>query len=296
MNLKHAPSRARRGTVLITALITLMFVAIMSMALLALTLQGLHTTRRSQSGTVAFNLAESGLDRALRWLKDQPFPPPGVGHIDPFGGEQQLDGGTYIVVIEPDPENVGSSLKRYRIVATGYSGLEEEVVEQIVRQSSFGKYAYFTDSERSAVSGGRIWFFSGDRIRGPAHSNNSGGSEFQIQWGYSPGPIFEGHLTSSGDFINFSPRAPRTEPEFAQIFLAGSRGYELGVDYVPLPNSTDIQQVAAWGSGGAYPTTEGVYLPRMAASIFTEIRRSICKLMAAATRSSTLPRVEPSRN
>ena len=254
MNVTHVPARTRKGTVLLTALVTLMFVSAIGMAILSLTLHGLHMTRRTQGKMVAFNLAESGMDRAIRWLQDQPSPPDTLNYFDPFGGDQQLGAGTYSVVIVPDPLNFNTSQKEFKIVATGVSGLETDVVELVVRQSSFGKYAYFTDRETSSVSGGRIWFYSGDRIRGPAHSNNENGSNFQIYWGQEPGPIFEGPVTAAGPYFNFRPRDPSSEAEFLEIFEAGSRGYELGVDRVPLPSSSDMQQMAAWGAGGAYAT------------------------------------------
>lgn len=252
--------RKDQGTVLVTSLVCLMFIAVIGMTVLSLTLHGLRTTRRIESSTVAFNLAESGLDRTLRWLKNQSTPPSGLASFDPFNGTQTLAGGTYKVVVTPDPNNVGNSLKRYSVKSTGYAGQEVEVVELVVRQTSFGKYAYFTDKETSSISGGRIWFFSGDKIRGPAHSNNKSGSEFQINWG-GPGPIFEDQVTSAGSFINYSPSNPNTEPQFAQIYLAGSRGYELDVDVIPLPSSSDVQKQAAWGNNGLYPIVNGVYTP-----------------------------------
>lgn len=261
MLVKHMPARTRKGTVLLTAVMTLMIVATTGMAIVTLTLHGLHTTRHIQGKMVAFNLAESGMDRSIRWLQNQATPPDSDTAFDPFDGDQLMDGGSYSVVIVPDPINVQSTLKKFRIIATGVSGAERDVVELVVRQASFGKYAYFTDQETSPFSGGRIWFFSGDKIRGPAHSNSRNGSEMQINWGQGSGPIFEGHLTTSGAFINFKQTAPTTEAEFGQIFLEGSRGYELGVDPIDLPDSTFTQKVAAWGLGGAFPTTDGVYTP-----------------------------------
>jgi hypothetical protein len=196
----------------------------------------------------------------MRWFKTQPSPPTGNVAFDPFDGDQAMTGGTYQVTVLPDPANAGSTLKKYKITSTGKSREETEVIELIIRQTSFGKYAYFTDRETSAISGGRIWFFSGDRLRGPVHSNNKNGSEFQIQWG-GPGPIFEGHVTSVGDFINYNPGNPTTEAQFTQIYLAGSRGYELGVDNIPLPSSSDAQKIAAWGNTAGFPAGNGVYTP-----------------------------------
>ena len=253
-------TKLQKGTVLVTTLVSLMFISVMGLAILSLTLHGLHATRRIEESTVAFNLAESGLDRTVRYFKTLPSPPSGTAAFDPFGGAQSLAGGSYQVTVLPDPVNGGSVLKKYKITATGKARQETEVIELIIRQTSFGKYAYFTDRETSAISGGRIWFFSGDRLRGPVHSNNDGGSEFQVQWG-GPGPIFEGHVTAAGNFINYSPSNPNTESQFTQIYLAGSRGYELGVDNIPLPSSSDIQKNAAWGGSTGFPGVTGVYTP-----------------------------------
>lgn len=264
MNLPiHNPAgpQRRRGSVLVTALVSLMFVMVMGAGILSLTMQGLTITKRTKTATVSFNLAESGIERAMRWLKDQPAPPSGTSTISPFGGPQSLGGGTYTVTITPDAANAGATLKKYKIISTGSFGADTEKIELVVRQTSFGKFAYFTDSETSSISGGRIWFFSGDRIRGPAHSNNDGNSDFQVAWGGGSGPIFEGMVTAAGDRINYNPSAPDTEAEYAQIYEAGSMGYQVGVDNIPLPSSSDMQKVAAWGATGGFPTTNGVYTP-----------------------------------
>lgn len=255
------PSR-RRGSVVVTTLISLMFVMTMGTALLAVTMHGLTSTRRIEANTTAFNLAESGLDRAARWFKDQASPPSNTAAFTPIGGTVTVTEGTYNVVAYPDAGNPGAVLKKYTLVATGIADGRTEKIQLVIRQSSFGKYAYFTDKETSSVSGGRIWFYSGDRIRGPAHSNNKDGSEFQINWGaVSANPIFEDTVTSVGDFINYTPSNPNSEDQFAKIYRAGSRGYELGVDEIPLPSSSDKQKEAAWGPNGSYPGSNGVYTP-----------------------------------
>lgn len=253
----------RRGSILLTTLIAMMLIMVMGMAILSQTQTGLTQTKRVQGNMLAFNLAESGADRALRWLKNQSSPPSGLSSFNPFGGAVDLVTGTYNVTITPDSNNLMAVLKKYKIVSRGTVGTQYEQVELTVRQTSFGKYAYFTDQEVSSVSSSRIWFYGGDRIRGPAHSNSVNSTDFQINWSAanSATPIFEGQVTSAGDDINYSPRDPVTESEFTKMFRAGSRGYELGVDYIPMPTSTSIQQVAAWGPNGAYPTTTGVYTP-----------------------------------
>lgn len=251
----------QRGSVLFASLGFVFILALLGSAILSTTMQGLHLTRHQRERAQAFNIAESGAELAARWLKDQPYPPSGTSPIDPFGGPQQLGDGHFEVVIIPDPKNSGSTLKSYTIYATGRLGNRTEEVELVVREQSFGKYAYFTDKEVSSVSGGPIWFMWHDKIRGPAHSNNRDGSNFQIAWANGHGPIFEDIVTSSGSTINYSPTRPTTEPEFLQIYRTGSRGYQLDVDEIPLPNSSQRQRDAAWGSNSGFPTTNGVYVP-----------------------------------
>lgn len=249
----------RRGSVLVTSMITMMFIVVIGMAVLSLTVQGVHMTAKIKNQTVAFNLAESGVDRTVRWFKKLGSPPSIKDEFDPFGGVQKLNGGSYVVTVFPYDDNGGATLKKYRVRVSGFYGKESEEVEIVLRQSSFGKYAYFTDRETSASSDGRIWFFSGDKIRGPAHSNNKSDSSFQINWG-GDGPIFEAMVTAAGEEIDFAPKDPKNEDQFKQVFSAGSKGYQLGVDTIPLPASSLEQKALAWGSDDPYPSTTGVYV------------------------------------
>lgn len=249
-----------RGSALISVLVTMSFVMVMGAAVLSMTLSGLTMSSRTKRSVAAFNLAESAMDLGVRWLKDQASPPSGTSNILPFGSYQNLGGGQYKVTIIPDAGNPGAPLKKYKVVGEGVFGGRTEQVEAVVKQQSFGRYAYFTDSETSSISGGRIWFYAGDRIRGPAHSNNKGGSDFQINWTGSSSPIFDDMVTAAGPSINFSP-TPNGESQYQQIFKNGSQGYQTQVDAIDMPSSSDIQKIAAWGSASGFPTTNGVYTP-----------------------------------
>lgn len=254
------PTTARRGAAMIGALAAMFLILALGAAVLSSMLGGMHLTRHVEYGTLAFNIAESGVDRGARWLKDQPYPPTGTSTITLFGGTQSLGNGTYSVTVVPDAGNLNAILKAYKIVSVGTIYGRSQTVEVVLRQQSFGRYAYFTDREISSASGGRIWFFAGDKIRGPAHSNNDGGSNFQIDWTGSTQPIFEGMVTAAGPRIDYNPRNPNTEADFLKVFRDGSRGYQVDVDPIPLPSSSDLQKQAAWGPG-AYPSSTGVYTP-----------------------------------
>lgn len=255
-------TKNRRGAALITTASLILLLVTLGSALLATMMRGLHLSRHIEESTLAFNVAESGADRAMRWLKEQAYPPAGLSVIRPWGtSPQTLGNGSYRVDIYPDPGNNNSILKAYKIVSTGTIYGKTDVIEMILREQSFGRYAYFTDRETSSVSGGRIWFFGGDRIRGPAHSNNEGGSNFQIDWQGSTAPIFEDMVTAAGLSMNYAPRNPTSEADFLKIYKDGSRGFRLDVDRIPLPSSTTRQRDAAWGASTSFPGSNGVYVP-----------------------------------
>jgi hypothetical protein len=134
----------------------------------------------------------------------------------------------------------------------------------LVRLSTFGKYAYFTDYERSSLTNSAIWFKAGEIIDGPAHSNNKAmdgaDTNFHINYVNSNTPIFLDQLTAAGDEIIYEPDQPDTESEWNDIFLEGSRGFKLGVNEIDLPENTNKQKNAAHGGTSSFPTTTGVHV------------------------------------
>lgn len=254
----------RSGSALLTTVFAL-FVLTAAMILVLTQVSGaIHLNRKQRAATAAFNIAESGAELASLWLRKQPYPP--TKTLDPFNGPKPLgtddtEEGTYEVTVESHPDNAKPSqyLKRFLIVSTGTVRGESKTVEVVLQQASFGRYAYFTDQEL-AVTGSPIQFRTGDRIDGPAHSNNSFGTNFNITYTSADNPIFLDKLTAVGTTINYSPSMPSNETTFRKIFKGGSQGFQLGVPYVPLPSSTDVQRNAAWGSSFGFPSTDGVYL------------------------------------
>lgn len=252
--------QSNAGTALIMTVIAMFMIVSATMAVLFLTANALHLNSKQAAGATAFNIAESGAEIAAFWLKNQPYPPTVTYAFDPFGGAQSMDEGRYQVTIYPDSNNLTSYLKTFRIVSVGTVRDSTKTIEVVVKQSSFGRYAYFTDKETSSISGGAIWWKAGERVDGPVHSNNTNGSNFQINYTGSTAPIFQDMVTGAGPSINYSPSRPRNEATFKNIFADGSKGFKLGVTPIPLPESTDVQKSAAWGSSAGFPSTNGVYL------------------------------------
>lgn len=250
---------SKHGNVMIITIFALFLITTLAVAMLSITTDTLYMNNRQQYRANALNIAESGAEEGALWLVQQTTPPYGSATIRTCG-PISMNGGTYTYKIDPDTNNNNNFLKIYKITSAGTYKNLTQTVEVVVQQASFGKYAYFTDSEVSSVSGGTIWWTSRDLIDGPVHSNNTNNSNFSINYSGSTSPIFLDTVTSSGNTINYSPSRPRSESTFKTIFKNGSTGYKLGVDPIALPNSSDAQKNAAWGDTSGFPTSTGTYL------------------------------------
>ena len=258
---KSLAPRNRRGSALVTVAGATFVIAALTVVLLSVTSHSLRANDRQQLRAGALAVAESGAEMGVLWLRDRAIPP--ISDVVPSVGTAPT-GSSWNVMIYSDPNNPNQFLKMYRIVSTGTVNTVSRTVEIIVKQATFGKYAYFTDRETFS-GGGAIWWNSKDRIDGPVHSNNTGGTNFNIDYsGWSTNnptrPIFLEQVTGSGSAINYNPSRPTTESDFQKVFLNGSKGYTLGMQKINLPPSTSVQKEAAWGGTSGFPATTGVYL------------------------------------
>lgn len=242
--------------------------SVMIVAMLTLTNTTLRGNRRLAARASALSAAESGAAEGVLWLRDQTAPPLTDQDITSRLAVPAPAGVTWTVTVTNDVNNATQFLKIYLINSTATVRGQKRQVRVVVRQGTFGKYAYFTDKETS-TSGGAIWWNSSDSIDGPVHSNNTGPTpntwtNFQIDysaWNTYKRAIFQDMVESCAPTINFTPSKPTTDSTFQRVFLNGSKGYLLGVTKVNLPASTAAQQQAAWGGTSGFPsTTTGVYL------------------------------------
>ncbi len=115
--------------------------------------------------------------------------------------------------------------------------LASRQVTKEVQSEYFTKYAYFTNDEHFLVWYGSVpvWFRTGDFLGGPVHTN----SNFNI----SGNPVFDGPVSSHGDFINYMGGGPPADnPDFRQ-------GIQLGVEAKSTANLNANRLKAAAGSG-----------------------------------------------
>ena len=258
----HPDGRGRnnRGSVLMLTILAVLLLTIMAVSIITVTTNALYLGKVRRCQTEAFDYAESGAEMATIWFRNQSSAPSTLSDFDPFGGAQTLEGGEYEVTVHPDPDNGAHYLKTYTITSVGTAAGNSKTVEVVIRQATFGRFAYFTDQEVSSISGGTIWWKAGEICDGPAHSNNTSGSNFHINYNGSTAPIFRDMLTGSGPSISYQPSSPTDEATYRRIFEDGSTGYKLGVPRIELPESTTVQRNAAWGGSSGFPGSNGVYV------------------------------------
>lgn len=203
---------------------------------------------RDKNTIYALYLAEAGLDRGLLWLRDQSSPPSGTALFYPLGtNPQSLGDGTYLISMDPDDNNAGRTLKRYKIISTGTVGGITKQLANEIQTDSYARYAYFTNTEHFRWYGWfrvPVWFIGGDTLSGPTHTN----SHFHIK----AGPVFTGQVESSDNYITFfnngsyldttsTSNPPYDEPIFQQ-------GIQLGADSIDTPSKAlDLRAAAVQG-------------------------------------------------
>ena len=230
---KAAGAAARgRGSALVVVLVIITSVLLIGVALFILGTGESGIVEHNVDRARAFYLAESGLARARTWLEQQAqqFPPqyPEQASFE----DQALGGGQYDVALTRLP-GANPWVEYYEVISTGEIDNTPRQVRAIYRQETFAQYVYFADESAN------IWFITGNRMDGRVHVN--------------------GHIRISGDPW-FGMKVTSAENEM--IMANGSNpifeaGYELGVDYIPLPVSPTLAADLASDaqSGGTYGGT-----------------------------------------
>lgn len=275
------PRKRTRGMAVVATMLVLM--ALLSLVLLgeivnghrsggtlAISGNGLTSAARLTQTTQAFTLAESGVEVTMQWLHrlggppalNSAFPLPKFISRNPgdAGATYTLNGGTFTVMIYPDDANhvSGGSLgsvtvtpKRYYIQSTGtYQGVTQ-IVRAYITQTSFGKYAFFTDHDPSNI----YWVGGLNSFDGPTHFNGANGNPTNVVWADNK-PIFNfdgsDAFTYSGSvawYHNSSGNAqpPVSASDYLSVAKIGASGVNK-TDRILLPQNSLKQQYAAWGA------------------------------------------------
>lgn len=239
----------KKGVILIAAyaiIVILLFIC--GVTFVSRSINEKNVADRYKRTTMAFYLAESGLERGLEWLRAQSSPPGGITAFDPLGGAQNLGNGSYSVSIDPDDNNATSYIKRYAIISTGTVQSVTRALINEVQIDHYARFAYFTDTEHFRWYGWYrvpVWFVGGDLLEGPVQTN----SHFHIKGN----PVFNGQIRSTDNYITFynnghefdttsTSNPPLDVPVFAQPI-------SLGVDPINMPSKALDLRVAATQTG-----------------------------------------------
>lgn len=244
-----------RGVILIASYLVITVLLTFSMVFVNRSVNEKNMATREKNLNAAFYLAEAGLDRGLKWLRDQGSPPSGTVEFSPLG-PRALGEGTYDFSIDPDDNNPGNYLKKYKIISTGQVADTSRQLVNEVQTDSYARYSYFTDTEHFRWYGWfriPVWFVGGDRLEGPTHSN----SHLHIK----SDPVFTQSVSSSDNFITFfnngyyintaaTSNPPQDVPDFQQ-------GIQLGSGKINMPSKAlDLRTAAVqFGLHLTGPTT-----------------------------------------
>jgi hypothetical protein len=189
-----ASIRDKKGAAaLIAVYMVLMVLSIFTAAFLSRSIYQNRAVMFFKKYTQAFNLAESGLDRALNWLRAQASPPIG-NYTDPWGGVQSLGAGIYSAVItDLGAPGVVPGIRRYRVTSTGTVESVSRVLTSYIQTDNYARYIWFTD--REDYDGTNVWFWTQDTLNGPTQTNG----HFNI----AGDPTFNGEVGSVDDYIRF---------------------------------------------------------------------------------------------
>ena len=261
------------------------FLAIMALvggAALALINTSLRVARRQIDATEALNMADGGVDLAYTWLTMQD-PPPLAANLQNmttfFGTNGTINApfgqtGTQLVVpIRAHANNPSATQKRYFVESKGTmpSGATV-IVRAYLQQVSFGKYAFFADTD-----GAGFWNYT-SHFEGPFHSNDSDGLPTTIRWksDAQADPMFQ-YLGPDAFSVSGDPRwwkdtlyntvPPSSAADYKAIAAGGqatmTMGYKTDANgnfltdtngkkipnspSIPLPTTNYAQQYAAVG-------------------------------------------------
>ncbi len=174
------------------------------------------------------NIANSGANVALNALTVNVEEEQGASYVPLFGGRYSY----YFQRQDQDPNLTSTQV---RVTAIGYySGLIDTVMVLLTRPS-FSRFAYFTNHE------GNIWFWTGDTIRGPAHTN----TYFQM----GERPVFFGKVTSHQVY---NSSQPYREYPYSYTNPAFFGGTEWKVPFLTMPTEIPEDLINASKDGGIY--------------------------------------------
>ncbi len=222
-----------KGTTSLPAVVTIIvMLTVIATILIIYTQKASYSTKREEQKQKSLYIAEAGINNYLFNLNKNPDYYKTQRHVaqDNWANYGQ---GQYQLEVTPLEEAVGVEViatGRIDVKNDGVTNYQTRKIKSIIQKRSFLKYIYFTDHETMEGTGSRIWFISGDIIRGPLHSND--------YINISGSPTFQAKVTTARS-LNPGPGSAVFE-----------QGYEENVQPLELPSTNN--QLKTWSQNGGY--------------------------------------------
>jgi hypothetical protein len=223
----------RRGIALIATMLIAFAVSAIAIAAVMMTLNARLVSRASERGSIVDAAATAGLEEARSRLNGQSALYPTGGFITLENNAPVRDASNAVI-----PGVTRSVWAGPSGVATGQYGVVGSIIALAqdangsksirrleMRQESFAKFSYFTNSERD-TSGSTVVFGGGDQLRGPVHSND----QIRIHTTPSPAATFFDQVSTALTIINQGN---------GNFLLAP----QLGVPVIPMPTVADLNKL-----------------------------------------------------
>lgn len=225
--------RCNKGSTSLPAVMAIiMVISIIATVLLIYNQKSTFSTKREEQKEKALYVAETGINNYLFNLNKDPDYYQNTRH-PAEDNWQNFGQGQYKLTVTPLQDAVGVELTatgRIDVKNNGRTNYQERKIKAVIQKRSFLKYLYFTDHETSEGTGSRIWFITGDVIKGPLHSND--------YINISGSPRFKAKVTTARTFY----------PSVGSAIF--EQGYEENVQ--PLEMPTTNNQLKTWSQNGGY--------------------------------------------
>jgi len=212
-----ARARDERGATIIVVMAIVTAVLLVGAALFILGTGEADVVEYGVDGTMAFGLAEGGVERARTYLEQLAQTGSTTNPVGTSFDDQPLGGGTYTTMIEAELTG-GEWVRMYQVLSTGLKDGVPRQVRVTLQEQTFSQYQWFINQ------GGWRWFRTGERFEGPVHTNR----KLQIDGD----PWFGGKVTASLGLTMKKGSNPTFEA-----------GYELFVDTIELPTFAEATKI-----------------------------------------------------
>lgn len=188
----------KRGMLLTTAVILIAAVAVIVTGVYFMTNQQLTSGLKQANGEEALYYAESGINRYLWFLNEDPNFYITTEGIAMTGTDIAFEGGFYRLAIVPP----AASNPVVTIQATGWPAADpsrKRTIQTAASKRAFVQNVFSTQSEVTPDNS-NVWWVTGDIVNGPFHTNGN--------INIDGNPVFNGHVSYSGSVTTESGSHP----------------------------------------------------------------------------------------